>query len=239
MTAKGFADSGGAQIHYTVCGAGFPLVLLHGNSEESRYFDRQIPFFAANYTVVAIDSRAHGLSTRGNRPLNFQTMAADVLAVLDRLSIAQAIILGFSDGGNTALHVAIMAPERVRALVLVGANLSPKGMTRRAYAQVLAGYIGYRAGGLVSSRARAAAERWALMVFHPKLTPCDLAPLRLPTLVIAGEHDMIRPSHTRLIAAAIDRATLQIIPHADHFVAGKMPDIFNRTVEAFLQSIER
>jgi pimeloyl-ACP methyl ester carboxylesterase len=234
ITKEGFAVSGGAQIHYEVYGAGLPLVLLHGNSEDSRYFDRQIPFFAAHYTVVAIDSRAHGKSTRGDRPLDFRTMADDVLAVLDRLSITQAVLLGFSDGGNTALHVALAAPERVRALILVGANLFPKGLTRSAYAQVLAGYIGYTVGGLFSSRARAAAARWALMAFHPKLSPGDLAPLRLPTLVVAGEHDMIREAHTRLIASAIEGATLRIVPRADHFVAGKMPDVFNRTVAEFL-----
>ncbi|MDR0730004.1 MAG: alpha/beta hydrolase [Prevotellaceae bacterium] len=237
-TKEGFAVSNGAQIHYEVYGAGLPLALLHGNSEDSRYFDRQIPFFATHYTVVAIDSRAHGQSTRGDRPLDFHTMADDVVATLDHLSITQAALLGFSDGGNTALHVALTVPERVRALILAGANLFPKGMTRSAYAQVLAGYIGYRAGGLFSSCARAAAERWALMAFHPKLTPDDLAPLCIPILVIAGEHDMIRQTHTRLIASAIDNATLRIIPNAGHFIADKMPDLFNRTVEAFLKSTE-
>jgi pimeloyl-ACP methyl ester carboxylesterase len=234
-TKEGFVDSQGAQIYYRVCGTGAPLVLLHGNSEDCRYFDRQTAFFAASRTVVLIDSRAHGQSTRGDRPPNFPTMAGDVLAVLDHLLIAQAAVAGFSDGGNTALHVALAAPERVAALVLVGANLFPMGLTRGAYMAVLAGYVGRAVGGLFSARRRAAAERWALMAFHPALAPDDLRPLRMPALVVAGEHDMIRTSHTRLIAASIEGATLRIIPGADHFLISKMPNRFNRIVADFLR----
>ncbi|MDR2362629.1 MAG: alpha/beta hydrolase [Prevotellaceae bacterium] len=234
ITREGFVISGGAQIHYVVYGSGYPLTLLHGNGEDSRYFERQIAFFATRYTVIAIDSRSHGQSTRGDCPLHFYTMAADVISVLDHLSIARTALLGFSDGGNTSLHIALTAPERVGALILAGANLFPKGLTWRAYMQVLAGYAVYRTGGLFLSRARAAAERWALMAFHPKLCAGDLISLRIPTLVMAGERDVIRQAHTRLIASSIDGAILRIIPRAGHFIADRSPGIFNQTVDDFL-----
>ncbi|MDR3188830.1 MAG: alpha/beta hydrolase [Prevotellaceae bacterium] len=240
--ASGFVQSNGAQIYYEVhgaatSGAAAPLVFLHGNGEDSRYFAPQVAHFAERYKVVTIDSRAHGQSTRGNGALSFAAMAGDVLATLNHLSIDRAAVVGFSDGGNAALHVALAAPERVQALVIIGANLFPRGMKAGAHLFITAGYAWRCLKGIFSKAARAARERWALMVFHPRLTADAISAIHAPTLVVAGEHDVIRESHTRLIASAIPAATLKIIPRADHFLTSKKPDVFNAIVEKFLTQL--
>ena len=69
------AASHGATLYYEVTGQGHPLVLLHGNGEDSTYFEHQVPVFSQLYQVIAIDTRAHGRSTRGNAPLDFYLFA--------------------------------------------------------------------------------------------------------------------------------------------------------------------
>jgi pimeloyl-ACP methyl ester carboxylesterase len=236
-TMSGRVASGDVQIYYEVRGAGTPLVFLHGNSEDGRYFDRQAAFFAEHYRVVVIDSRGHGRSTCGRRgALPFAAMAGDVLAVLDALAIDRAAIVGFSDGGNVALHLALATPERLRAMVLVGANLSPAGMKRSARALITAGYVGYALRAPFSAKARAAKARWALMVFHPRLTAGDIAVIGVPTLVMAGERDVVRERHTRLIADTIRDAALQVVPGAGHFIATEQPERFQAAVFDFLKN---
>jgi pimeloyl-ACP methyl ester carboxylesterase len=238
MNTSGFVPSNGAQIHYTTAGRGQALVLLHGNGEDAGYFAQQVPFFSPYYRVIAIDSRAHGRSTRGHGPLDFAVMASDVVAVLDALNITQAHVLGFSDGGNIALQLALTQPERLLSLTLVGANLHPAGMTRGTRLLVMANYVRLSAQAIFSPKARQGKEVWALMVFHPQWQVQDIAHLQVPTMVIAGEKDMIKASHTRAIARAIENARLYIILQADHFVAYKKPEVFNPLVAKFLAEIK-
>lgn len=233
----GWATAGRAQIYYEITGDGEPLVLLHGNGEDMRYFKGQIPAFSKKYKVIAIDTRAHGRSTRGGEPLDFYRFAEDVMAVLNLLEVEKAHVLGFSDGANTALHLALLYPQRVRSLILNGADLSPDGVRPSVQLPIIAGYGMVSLMGLFSAGARAKSEILGLMVYQPNLKPALLAEIKAPALVIAGEKDMILESHTRLIANSVAGARLELVPCADHFVASKMPAIFNCIVLKFLGSI--
>lgn len=118
-----FVQSGDAKIAYYTWGSGEPLVLLHGNGEDSRYFRGQIPVFARRFRVIAVDSRGHGRSGHGACGLHFAQMADDLKTVFDALGLQRAHILGFSDGGNLAITFALRYPQQVDKLVLNGANL--------------------------------------------------------------------------------------------------------------------
>jgi len=100
------------QLAYTERGTGFPLILLHGNGESSAYFANQIVPLAQVRRVIAVDTRGHGASPRGSAPFTLSQFADDLLAFMDRLGIAQADMLGFSDGGNIALLFALRHPVR-------------------------------------------------------------------------------------------------------------------------------
>lgn len=233
----GWVPVGEAKIYYEVTGAGEPLVLLHGNGENLCYFDEQVPAFSQRYRVIAIDTRGHGRSTRGSGAFCFERFADDVAAVMDELDAEKAHLLGFSDGGNIALAFALRHPARLRSLILNGANLDPSGVKRATQLPVTAGYYAARALGAVSKEARKKSEVLGLMVKYPHLKPSRLSAVHVPTLVIAGERDMIRPEHTELIAQSIPGARLEIVPQADHFVAAKMPQIFNAIVLDFLHRL--
>ena len=221
--------------HYIEKGKGFPLILLHGNGEDTTYFEHQIEPFAQHFRVIAIDTRGHGQTPRGDAPFTIRQFAEDLLAFMNKNSIAKAHILGFSDGGNIAMVFALAHPERVEKLILNGANLDASGVKRKIQIPI---EIGYRIASLFakkSPKARLNAEMLGLMVNDPNVKPEELSQIKCPTLVIAGDNDLIKDEHTRLIARSIPNAELAIIS-GSHFIENKNPDVFNETVLRFLNS---
>lgn len=219
--------------YYIEKGTGFPLILLHGNGEDCDYFVHQMEPFAKHFRVIAIDTRGHGQTPRGEASFSIRQFAEDLLDFMNLHQIEKAHILGFSDGGNIAMVFALMHPERVEKLILNGANLNASGVKRKVQIPI---EIGYRIAKLFATKSPAArknAEMLGLMVNDPNVKAEELSCIQNPTLVIAGEKDMIKDSHTRLIAKSIPGAMLSIIP-GNHFIANKNPDTFNEVVLRFL-----
>ncbi len=222
------------QLATTEQGAGFPLLLLHGNGESAAYFEHQFAFFAAHFRVIAPDTRGHGRTPRGAAPFTLAQFADDLAEFMRQRQIERAHILGFSDGGNIALLLALKYPQLVAKLVLNGANLEPAGVKTGVQLPIVAGYAAAALAAPFSRRARSQKEMLGLMVTQPHIAPAELSRLTCPTLVIAGTNDMIRDDHTRAIAAAIPGAELALLP-GDHFIAAKNSAAFNQRVLEFLQ----
>lgn len=218
---------------YIEQGRGEPLILLHGNGEDGSYFAHQMEPFAAHFRVMAVDTRGHGRTPRGEAPFTIRQFAEDLLAFMDLHGIAKAHLLGFSDGGNIAMVFAMAHPERVGKLILDGANLDASGVKRSVQIPIEIGYRFAKFFAGKSPEARKNAEMLGLMVNDPDVQPDELSRIQAPTLVIAGDKDMIKASHTRLIASHIPGAQLAILP-GDHFIANKKPGAFNEAVLSFL-----
>lgn len=221
------------RLNYVERGAGDALILLHGNGESLDYFAGQIGFFARFYRVIALDTRGHGASPRGSAPFTIRQFAEDLRAFMDEQNIDSAHILGFSDGGNIALSFALKYPQRVRKLILNGANLDPLGVKLHVQIPIVLGYHLARLFAGKRPEARKKMELLGLMVNEPRFAPQDLRRLELPALVIAGDRDMIRDRHTRLIADSLPNARLAILK-GNHFIANQNPEEFNRAVAEFL-----
>ena len=221
--------------HYVERGQGPALILLHGNGEDGSYFEHQLREFSRDYRVIAIDTRGHGKSPRGTAPFRIRQFAEDLHAFMQQQELKRAHLLGFSDGGNIALLFALKYPQMVDKLILNGANLQADGVKDEVQLPI---ELEYRIALMCaehSAKAKAEAEMLGLMVNDPNIDAADLAQLDMPTLVIAGDNDMIKDEHTRLIAASIPNAQLKII-HGDHFIANACPVPFNAAVREFLQS---
>ena len=219
---------------YIEQGTGFPLILLHGNGEDCAYFTRQIDSFSENFHVIALDTRGHGQTPRGEAPFTIRQFAEDLLAFMDQHNIEKAHLLGFSDGGNIAMVFALAHPERVDKLILNGANLDASGVKRKIQIPI---EIGYRIAKLFarkSPKAKKNAEMLGLMVNDPNVNPEELSRIQNKTFVIAGDNDMIKDQHTRLIAQSIPGAELCIL-QGNHFIANKNPQSFNEAVLRFLR----
>ena len=221
--------------YFTEKGKGEPLILLHGNGENSEYFRGQIDVFSKQYHVYAVDTRGHGKTPRGEKPFTIRQFADDLLCFMDKQQIERAHLLGFSDGGNIAMVFAIHYPDRVNRLILNGANLNPNGVRRSIQIPIEIGYKFAKRFAEKSDSARLNAEMLGLMVNDPNVEPEKLAGIKAKTLVIAGTKDMIKEEHTRLIASSIPNSKLVFL-RGNHFIANKHPGEFNRTVMDFLCS---
>lgn len=223
------------ELYYRESGTGEPLILLHGNGESSEYFINQIEHFQSRYRVIALDTRGHGYSPRGEAPFTIAQFANDLYDFMQGHGIARAVILGFSDGANIAMKFAMQHPEMVKALILNGGNLDPSGVKRTAQFPIEIGYKIASRFAAKSPGAKKNAEMLGLMVNDPNIRPAELAKLTMPALVICGSKDLIKESHTRRIAESLPNAQLVIL-RGDHFIANKHPAEFNRAVDDFLKN---
>jgi len=221
-------------LNFIEKGTGDILILLHGNGESNKYFIHQIDFFSSRYKVIAIDTRGHGESLRGDAPFTLDQFAEDLHNFMLEQKIRKANILGFSDGGNIALLFALKYPDHFSKLILNGANLNPEGVKRFYQLPII---LAYKLLVKIADRNPKAiknAEMLGLMVNEPNIDPDCLKNLSIPTLVIAGTNDMIKQEHTKLIASKIPNAKLVFIK-GTHIIAYQKPSEFNKAVNLFLQ----
>ena len=144
------------ELYYREAGSGEPLIMLHGNGESGEYFINQIEHFQSRYRVIAPDTRGHGRSPRGEAPFTIAQFANDLYDFMQRLGIARAAILGFSDGANIAMKFAMQHPEMVKALILNGGEGLVKIIADAKYGEVLGMHIiGPRATDLIAEGALA------------------------------------------------------------------------------------
>ena len=188
-------------LNYIDVGNGFPLILLHGNGESHEYFSNQTAFFKTKYRVIAIDTRGHGASPRGQTDFTLKQFSNDLQDFMTEHGINKAHILGFSDGGNIAMYFALRHPEMLHKLVLNGGNLDPSGIKRSTQFPIEIGYKIASHFAKKSDRAKKNAEILGLMVNEPHITPEEIGKLKMPVLVIAGTRDMVKDEHTRLMPA--------------------------------------
>ena len=222
------------QLHAVEMGTGQPLVLLHGNGENSDYFHRQIAFFSQYYRVIAVDTRGHGRSERGTRPFTLEQFAEDLYDFLKSRRISRANILGFSDGGNIALLFAMKYPEQVDRLILNGANLNPYGLKLPVLLSIQRDWCSAAFRSLFDERYVHQKELLALMLAEPKIRKKAVRRVSAHTLVIAGSRDMIRNRHTKKIRRNLKNGRL-IILEGTHFIASENNLEFNDAVHRFLE----
>lgn len=221
------------KLYYEVHGKGTPLLLLHGNGEDHTYFHYQITYFSQFYQVIVMDTRGHGHSDIGKKQLSFALFAEDVKALLTHLHIMQTHLLGFSDGGNIAMSFSLKYPQYIKTLILNGANYQPDGVKRHVQIPLI---IYYRFCSLLTRWNSACKDKQRiidLMIHQPHIALAQLQTINVKTLVLVGEHDMIKESHSKMIAATIPHAVFKKIK-GDHFIANKESQAFNRVVSEFL-----
>jgi pimeloyl-ACP methyl ester carboxylesterase len=237
--AGAFADINGIKLHYETYGGGEPLLLIHGNGGSIADLGNQIQFFATRYKVIVADSRGHGRSEMGPGRLTYEQMADDLAALLHQLNLTHVRVLGWSDGGILGLLLAIHHPECVGKLAIMGANLEPDGAYDWALNWVKA--EDKRLDEAIAQNGKSAAllakkQYLDLLGKQPHIPVKDLRKIAAPTLVMAGDKDVIRGEHTLQIFENIPRAHLAIFPGATHMIAWTDPETFNRTVEKFMES---
>ena len=129
------------KLYYEETGNGEPMVLLHGNGEDSSYFKNQVEYFSKNYRVIAVDTRGHGKSERGTAPFTLKQFAGIWKEISDRIRSRMSILLGFSDRRKIHTIFTILYPGYVKKLILNGANLNPSGMKMGIRKSIAVSYL--------------------------------------------------------------------------------------------------
>ena len=235
--AAHYADINGVRLYYETYGRGQPVLVLHGGTGSSEDMRYQIAALATKRFVVAPDSRGHGRSSDADAPLSYGLMADDMLKLLDRMKIDTVDVVGWSDGGIIGLDLAIHHPERIHRLVAIGANYDVCGLIH----QPSLDGPPPRPSWLYSHYApdpehwpevyRKVIRMWRT---QPHYSKDDLGRIKAPTLIIAGEFDVIKREHTDRLATAIPGAQETIIIGGTHFVAVDKPSIINTDILRFL-----
>lgn len=235
-----YAEVNGIRIYYEVYGEGEPLVLIHGSGQSIEAMKFQIRHFARNYRVLVADSRAHGRSETGEGRLTYEQMADDWAALINHLDIRSANILGWSDGGNIGLLLAIRHPEKVAKLVTMGANLRPDSSAVYPWARA---WVAKESKNIDEMLAREdTSQDWSrlkqqfgLLREQPTIPIEAIQGIAVPVLVMAGDRDIIRMEHTVQIFQNLPNAQLAILPGETHYAPHNHPDSFNAITARFFR----
>lgn len=240
-----FVQVGDIKMHYKIYGKGDPIILLHGSLESMEDWDKQVPELSKKYKVITVDSRGHGQTTFTDRKMDYILLSEDISALMVELKIDSAFIVGFGDGGITGLYLSLNHPEKVRRLVAIGANY--KVDTTAVYGEILdkvkawdddkmyqfirnhfKGYQNYDQITQFTQRMK------TMLLTEPNLTLGDLKKITCPTLLIAGDHDIIKIDHTNAMFENIPNSYMCIIPATKHYPQKESSLIVNSIILDFL-----
>jgi len=232
------------RIWFAVFGEGEPVILLHGGLASSDYWGKQVPVLAKHCQVIVIDSRGHGRSTRDGVPFTYHLMARDVIAVMDFLQTRRAAVVGWSDGANIGLDLAIYHPERMTGLFAFAGNARAGEGKDASKSEVFNAYVARTkmeyAGRSTTPNEFESFRRQlgAMWKSEPNLTPALLNRITVPTWIVDGDHDELFPVETsESLAKQIPGATLLIEKGVSHFAFLQDPKQFNEDLLRFLRTL--
>ncbi len=226
-------------------GTGPPLVLIHGTPLDLRAWSGLQPLLRSHFRVISYDLRGHG-SARDSPAFGYPALSRDVIALLDRLGIERAHLLGHSYGGQVAQTAALTYPERVSALTLICTRSSPVAAMGAVAEQVerLDG-AGAVPGTLTRwfSPAAIAEDRPSVRYARSCITDIDdrvwasalrtiaafdvlhrLGDVDVPVHLVAAEHDAIStPAVMGDMTARLRHGRLAVLPGAWHMAPVEFP----------------
>jgi pimeloyl-ACP methyl ester carboxylesterase len=244
-TDQGFVAHDGARIWYATFGAGPAVMLLHGGLGNGGNWGYQVPaLVGSGRQVVVVDSRGHGRSTRDERPYKYELMASDVLAVMDRLRLDKAALVGWSDGACTALILADREPGRVSGVFFFACCMDPSGTKPfKATPVIDRCFSRHRKDYQALSETPEQFDSFVqdvsrMMASEPNYSADDLARIKVPVAVVLGEQDeFIKSEHAAYLATSIPDAELILLPGVSHFAPLQRPEHFDREMLGFLDRI--
>jgi pimeloyl-ACP methyl ester carboxylesterase len=251
-----YSRSPGADIWYEVKGSGPALVLVHANPFDHDLWLYQTAHFSTWFTVIGIDVRGYGRSSKVTEPFTLKDMSDDVVGVIRQVDVDRAVLMGCSVGSGIAILTTLDHPELIQALVLVGGNsaASTRYQSRiEGYRADLSGYhlrhmrelvsesfAGSRLGGHLLNmwverepRLKGEAIGQVFAAGNSTSTTERLSTMKVPTLVINGEYDHALPAGQRT-ASLIPGAVHEVLPGTGHACCLEDPAGFDALVIDFL-----
>lgn len=253
---KGYSTVNGIKMYYEIYGhGGTPLVLIHGGgSTIQTSFSKILPFLSAHRQVIAMELQAHGRSEDRDAPETFEQDADDVFALMQNLHIDSADIMGFSNGANTTMQLAVRHPEKVRRLVLVSGFYKRDGMQPWFWDMMAKASLENMPIELQEAYKKVAIDPSHLETMQNKdrdrmrnftdWSDDVLKSIKVPTLVMSADKDVMTPEHAVAMHNLIPNSKLVILPGYHGEFLGEimypkpsnMPQVTAMIVEEFLNA---
>ena len=220
---QGYSEVNGIKMYYEIYGEGKPLVLIHGGgSTIQTTFGRVIPMLAQHRQLIAVELQAHGRTGDREKELTFQQDADDVATLLHNLKIDKADFFGFSNGGTTAVQIAIRHPEIVNKLILGSALCKRNGVPAQFWDFMKQAQLANMPQQLKDAYLKVSPNPTGLQTMHDKdarrmvnfsdIPDEQIESIKAPTLIIIGDQDVIKPEHALEMHRQIAGSELAIIP---------------------------
>ena len=248
----GYAPVNGLRLYYEIHGPANstqpPLLLLHGGGDTiETSFGKVLPVLARTRKIIAFEQQGYGHTADiAGRPFSFEQSADDTAALLAYLKVERADLLGFSNGGTIALQVAIRHPRMVRTLVAVSTFFGRDGADPAFWEWMKNARLENMPMELQEAYRKVAPQPENLRLFHDKAAqrmrdfkdiPRDaLRAIAVPTLVINGDADVVRPEHAVELTRLIPHAQLAILPGTDHMAVMMRTEWLATMVGGFLDA---
>ncbi len=256
----------GGEIEYDARGRGSVVLFLHAFPLGSFMWDDAAAGLEREHTVVRFDCRGFGASPPGDGPLSMERIADDASGLLDHLGLGQAVVIGCSMGGYAAFALARRQPDRLRALVLQNTRANPDTPEARANRARLAEQVLKQGAGVVvdaflprllgettqrERTALVAGLRERILATPPRglanallglgaradSTP-TLREIRVPTLVLGGDEDVLTPpSDMEALARGIAGARQVVLPRCGHLPSLETPAPYLGVLREFLAEL--
>lgn len=254
-----YVQVNGLRMYYEIHGTGIPVVLLHGGLETCQMWAPAIPALSRDYQVITPDSRAHGRTDNPSGQFSYPLEAEDIAQLIGALGLQRPFVAGYSDGGQTALHMAMTYPGLVRGYLIGGIFQSitqewlelmqgplgfdgPGKVDFERIAQTNAGFIAdlqerhdrFHAPGYWKTMLEQVSHCW---MSPPQYTLADFAKIADPALFWCGDRDVFcPPEHSLAMYRMVEGAELAVVPNADHFT---MAQQFDLAIEVLLNFMKR
>lgn len=243
-------DVRGIASHHEIAGAGEPLLLLHGGFCSLETMRPLGELLTSSYLVHAVERPGHGRTPDRDGPISYAEGLLDTLAHLDAVGLDRVHVVGFSDGAILGLLLALHHPDRVRSLVAISANTDPSGYLADGSSgaderpEARAGrdpereaYDALSPDGPAHA-VEVLAKLTRMWTTEPSIDASTLGSISVPTLVVAGDRDVIARDHTLAIADGIPGSRLAVLP-GSHMLVAERPAVVGAVVLDFLRRSDR
>jgi pimeloyl-ACP methyl ester carboxylesterase len=255
LTGAGYAPVNGLNMYYEIYGEGsMPLVLIHGGgSTIQSTFSNLIPLLSMHHKLVAVELQAHGRTSDRDSPESFEQDADDVVALLGYLKINKADFLGFSNGGTTTLQIAVRHALIVNKIIVVSASYKGKGMVPGFFDGIKLATLDDMPESLKAAFLKVNPDQERLQVMFEKdrsrmehfrdMSDEDLVSIKVPTLLMVADHDVVTAGHVLEMSQLIAGAQLVVLPGTHGSFIGevgmvkkgsRLPEISVALIEEFL-----